>query len=383
MRIIKCMLRSRISAHCFNWLVSFLFVWIVDSILLTPDLSSISHSHTCRTQSGTFKKGQFSISDEWKGLKQSELEKLEVLGQGSSGIVYRTLHVPSQKIVAMKDISVFDAEKRKQIIKELEALYSANCPHLVGFYGAFYNEGSISIALEYMEGGSLADISRLFGKIPESVLSCVTFQVLLGLKYLHKDRHLVHRDMKPSNILMNRNGEFKITDFGVSAELDNTMEECATFVGTVTYMSPERLSGERYSFASDIWGLGISLYECATGTLPFVKDNGAPAVGFWEVMTIIKNKNPPKLLPTDGYSVELCDFIDCCLWKEPRQRATCTDLLNHPFIRKYQGKEFGYEKWVQMVLKLVKDDRARNLTAETHSVDYHSLVESKMQNLIV
>lgn len=308
---------------------------------------------------------------------------MEQLGQGSSGIVYKTLHKPTQKIVAMKDISVFDAEKRKQIIKELEALYSSNCSQLVGFYGAFYNEGSISIALEYMEGGSMADITKVFGKIPEAVLSFITYQVLLGLKYLHKDRHLVHRDLKPSNILMNRNGEFKITDFGVSAELDNTMEECATFVGTVTYMSPERLGGERYSFASDIWGLGICILECATANFPFMKDNGVPAQGFWEVMSIIKNKDPPKLSPEDGYSPELCDFISACLLKEPRQRATSADLLNHPFIRKYQGKEFGYEKWVQLVMRMVIEDREKNQYDNNQRVDYSSLVQSKMQNLIV
>jgi serine/threonine protein kinase len=121
-----------------------------------------------------------------------------MLGQGASGVVYKALHKPTGRVLALKDISVFDAEKRKQIIKELQTLYSSSCPYLVGFYGAFYSDGSISIALEYMEGGSLADVYKLFGKIPEGVLSKITHQVLLGLYYLHKDRHVVHRDLKPS-----------------------------------------------------------------------------------------------------------------------------------------------------------------------------------------
>jgi serine/threonine protein kinase len=261
------------------------------------------------TQSGTFKKGKFSIGFEWKGVKQTDFERKSIIGQGSSSIVYKVIHKQTQTILAMKDISVFDAEKRRQIIKELEALYSSNCIHLVGFYGAFYMEGSISIALEFMEGGSLADIYKKLGKISESLLSCIVWQVLLGLRYLHKERHMVHRDLKPSNILMNRNGEFKISDFGVSSELENTMEECATFVGTVTYMSPERLGGERYSFASDIWGLGISIIECVTGRFPFLKDGGVPAQTFWELMSTIKNQNPPKLDPENGYSPELCHFV--------------------------------------------------------------------------
>jgi serine/threonine protein kinase len=330
-------------------------------------------STQCRTQNGTFVKGNFSIGDEWRGLKQNDLERVATLGQGSSGIVYKAIHRPSQKVLALKDISVFDEEKRNQIVKELQALYVSNCPHLVGFFGAFYTDGSILIALEMMDGGSLADIYNVFGKIPESVMSVIVLQVLLGLKYLHKDRHLVHRDIKPSNLLMNEKGEFKITDFGVSSELDNTMEECATFVGTVPYMSPERLVGERYSFASDIWGLGICVLECVTGTYPFMKD-GVPARGFWEIMNCIKTRPPPRLEPNQGYSPELCDFIARCLMKEPKQRADVTELLQHPFSRKYQGKDFGYEKWVQTVVRMIYEDRKHkeqdpNLNPQNNSVE--------------
>lgn len=139
--------------------------------------------------------------------------------------------------LALKDISVCDENKRNTIIKELEALHTAQCPHLVGFFGAFYSDGNVSLALEYMEGGSLKDIYEMVGPIDEAVLALITYQVLLGLRYLHKDRHVIHRDIKPSNVLMNKHGEFKITDFGVSAELDHTFEQCATFVGTMTYMS--------------------------------------------------------------------------------------------------------------------------------------------------
>lgn len=75
--------------------------------------------------------------------------------------------------------------------------------------------------------------------------------------------------MKPGNILLNTRGEVKISDFGLSAELDSTKEMCATFIGTHAYMSPERLSGKPYSFASDIWSLGITLVECALGQYPY------------------------------------------------------------------------------------------------------------------
>ena len=96
-----------------------------------------------------------------------------------------------------------------------------------------------------MDGGSLADVlhaAQLTGSGPlsEMVLGKLAARVLAGLNYLHRERHQVHRDMKPGNILLNSRGEVKISDFGLSAELDSTKEMCASFVGTHAYMSPER-----------------------------------------------------------------------------------------------------------------------------------------------
>uniref|UniRef100_A0A804P906 mitogen-activated protein kinase kinase n=2 Tax=Zea mays TaxID=4577 RepID=A0A804P906_MAIZE len=168
-------------------------------------------------------------------------------------------------------------EKRQQILNEMRTLCEACCyPGLVEFQGAFYmpDSGQISIALEYMDGGSLADVIRVKKSIPEPVLSHMLQKVLLGLRYLHEVRHLVHRDIKPANLLVNLKGEAKITDFGVSAGLDNTMAMCATFVGTVTYMSPERIRNENYSYAADIWSLGLTILECATGKFPYDVNEG-------------------------------------------------------------------------------------------------------------
>ncbi|RZR73166.1 hypothetical protein BHM03_00020982 [Ensete ventricosum] len=164
-------------------------------------------------------------------------------------------------------------EKRQQLLNEIRTLCEASCyPGLVEFHGAFYipESGQISIALEYVDGGSLADILKLQKLIPEAVLSCI----VQGLNYLHGVRRLVHRDLKPANLLINLKGETKITDFGVSAGLDNSVAMCATFVGTVTYMSPERIRNESYSFAADIWSLGLTILECGTGKFPYTANEG-------------------------------------------------------------------------------------------------------------
>jgi len=130
-------------------------------------------------------------------------------------------------------------EKRQQILNEMRTLCEACCyPGLVEFQGAFYmpDSGQISIALEYMDGGSLADVIRVKKFIPEPVLSHMLQKVLLGLRYLHEVRHLVHRDIKPANLLVNLKGEAKITDFGVSAGLDNTMAMVCYLLVTVITM---------------------------------------------------------------------------------------------------------------------------------------------------
>jgi len=369
------------------------------------------------TGSGTFKKGIFSINRKWKDLKLEDLEQTTMLGQGSSGVVYLARHKNKDlPPIAVKNISAFDREKRNQILKELAALYDSSSPYLVGFYGAFYDEGSISMALEYMEGGSLKDVidniclqetpqstntplsTTMFSPLsavsstsssmyqpskrcalPEGILSKISEQVLLGLQYLHKERHMVHRDVKPSNILMNRHGIFKLTDFGVSAQLENTMAACKTFVGTVTYMSPERLEGKVYSYASDVWSLGITVYECISGQFPFQKEDGSkPLSGFWELLTYIK-KSHPNLSPQDGYSEEVSDFVKKCLQKNPTDRPSVNQLLGHPFITKYRDRGAReYEEWYSHVLDMMQRKQKSLAMTKDETSD---LIERKIMQL--
>ncbi|KAL5663299.1 hypothetical protein ACJX0J_023407, partial [Zea mays] len=212
-------------------------------------------------------------------------------------------------------------EKRQQILNEMRTLCEACCyPGLVEFQGAFYmpDSGQISIALEYMDGGSLADVIRVKKSIPEPVLSHMLQKVLLGLRYLHEVRHLVHRDIKPANLLVNLKGEAKITDFGVSAGLDNTMAMCATFVGTVTYMSPERIRNENYSYAADIWSLGLTILECATGKFPYDVNEG-----------------PANLM----LQVKFCSFINDCLQKDADARPTCEQMLVIHYYLLFNGPD--------------------------------------------
>ena len=104
------------------------------------------------------------------------------------------------------------------------------------YHAAFFSEGSISIVLDYMDGGSLSDVTRAIGCIPETQLAGFAAQIVSGLRYLHANLRIVHRDVKPSNLLVNKAGRVKISDFGVSGQLANSVTKCNSWVGTVTYM---------------------------------------------------------------------------------------------------------------------------------------------------
>lgn len=251
-----------------------------------------------------FANGQtFSIS-------LDEVEKLDELGKGNYGTVYKVKHakpaVPrfgqglsgrrlkhvhsdppptrrddadsgtTGKVMAMKEIRLeLDDAKFTTILKELVILHECVSPHIIEFYGAFFQESAVYICIEYMDGGS---IDKLYdGGIPENILRKITYSTVMGLKTLKDDHSIIHRDVKPTNILVNTRGQIKICDFGVSGNLVASIAK--TNIGCQSYMAPERISGGgmaqsgnadgTYSVQSDVWSLGLTIIECAVGRYPY------------------------------------------------------------------------------------------------------------------
>ncbi|XP_042440843.1 mitogen-activated protein kinase kinase 3-like isoform X1 [Zingiber officinale] len=275
-----------------------------------------------------------------------EMHVFGTIGCGASSVVQRAIKVPIHRILALKRINVFEKEKRQQLLNEIRTLCEAsNYSGLVEFHGAFYTpeSGQISIALEYVDGGSFADILKFQKVIPEDVLSCMVKKLLDSLNYLHGVRRLVHRDIKPANLLVSLKGETKVTDFGVSAGLDNSVAMCATFVGTVTYMSPERIRNETYSFAADIWSLGLTILECGSGKFPYSANEGPANL----MLQILYDPSPTP--PRDSFSPEFCSFVDACLQKDSDARPTAEQLLSHPFIRKYENARVNLREYIRSV----------------------------------
>eukprot|EP00906_Rhabdomonas_costata_P025560 RCo036532 len=192
------------------------------------------------------------------------LVRLRDLGEGASGSVSQCQDTTTGLILAVKRVPLLDKTKIREIRKELSTMLGNACEDIVTLHGAFVEPetNSMAICLEYMDVGSLLDVLQASGPIPETVLAHMVLRVLRGLHFLHHGKHAIHRDIKPSNILLNSAGKVKITDFGVSGEIADTLATAKTFIGTVHYMAPERLSGNSYTSSVDIWSLGLVGYQC-------------------------------------------------------------------------------------------------------------------------
>lgn len=269
-----------------------------------------------------------------------------MLGKGASGFVHKAIHKPTGTVLALKSINIYDKEKRAQLKNDLKVLQNSNCPFLVKFYGAFFYDGTVKLALEYMDLGSLDKVIEKIKNIPppstpEPILAKIAQEILQGLLYLHKVKHQIHRDIKPGNILINSEGLVKLTDFGISRTVENTSGFSETFVGTKSYMSPERFKGDEYSFDSDIWSFGLILYELAMGTFPY----DFSKVFIEHFVKIIDDPEPR--FPNNGtFSKELCDFLEKCLQKDPKKRASVVELCAHPWILKYSDEEANITMWL-------------------------------------
>lgn len=183
---------------------------------------------------------------------------------------------------------------------------------------------------------SLDRISRVFGPVRVDVLGKIAEATLGGLTYLYSNHHIMHRDIKPSNILVNSRGSIKLCDFGVSGELINSVAD--TFVGTSTYMAPERIQGERYTVKSDVWSFGLTIMELAIGKFPFaaseqLSDAESAPAGILDLLQQIVHEPAPQLPKSDAFPQILEDMIQKCLYKEPERRPTPQELYVRYFRR--------------------------------------------------
>jgi mitogen-activated protein kinase kinase 3 len=282
------------------------------------------------------------------------LEKIADLGRGAYGIVEKMRHVPSGTIMAVKRIAAtVNTQEQKRLLTDLDiSMRSSDCPYTVQFYGALFREGDVWICMEVMDTSLDKFYAKVFKhgrKIPEDMLGKITFAVVSALHYLHSKLKVIHRDVKPSNILISRQGQVKMCDFGISGYLVDSIAKTID-AGCKPYMAPERIDPQgnpsQYDIRSDVWSLGISLIELATGQFPYPKW-GSPFEQLKQVVT----DDPPRL-PPGQFTSEFEDFITRCLQKKYTDRSNYEQLLNHDFLVKHKEMNTDISSFISEVLDL-------------------------------
>mmetsp|Transcript_23160 Transcript_23160/g.33953 ORF Transcript_23160/g.33953 Transcript_23160/m.33953 type:complete len:685 (+) Transcript_23160:159-2213(+) len=315
--------------------------------------------HPCISPCGAFRVGEFTINQHIM-TESSEFVEIKCLGSGYTSRVYEALHVPSMTLVALKMLLVHDDDDVQRVSSELRVLYdnmadmhllydelkmenvrcstkrstgakshtSKNrCNNVLGMYDAFLSPetGMVNIVVEYMDGGSLDNVVKNGGCQNEAVMAQITKQVLEALLFL-RNKNQLHRDIKPGNILLNCNGDISLADFGLAKVASCRNCHQNSFVGTLNYMSPEKIMNSSYSFPSDIWSLGITLITVIEGKHPYALHGS----NYWDLVRYVCDEDSPNVGPR--FSTELRDFISLCLQKDPTDRPTIRQLLRHSFV---------------------------------------------------
>lgn len=227
------------------------------------------------------------------GKKIYNYKIVSLLGEGGMGVVYKAFDVKLERFAALKIITLNTttfSRMMERFRREARNQARLNHPNIVSVYGFVEDRDIAGIAMEYIEGETIEQILKKEGRLSIIHSLEIIYQVLDGIDYAHT-QGFIHRDLKPSNIIIDLNGNAKIMDFGISKSIDEieSITQHQSRPGTLMYMSPEQLSGNDVTVKSDLYALGITLFEMITGYYPFDSRT------FYEIVDSHVNKNPPSV----------------------------------------------------------------------------------------
>jgi len=288
---------------------------------------------------------------------------VEELASGGMAVVYRAVQDPLGRTVAIKALKSSVALEENVVTRfEREAKSLALLQHenIIHVYDFHRERGALFIVMEYVQGIDLYDLLEKCGRLPYDVAAIIAMQVARALDYVHY-RGIVHRDIKPANVMISRQGGTKVMDFGIARDTSfGDLTEAGTGIGTPAYMSPEQVLGDKLDARSDIFSLGVMLYQMVTGKKPFVEDERRSAM---HKIRLEKHVRARKLNP--DIPRELERVIDRCLEKQPRDRWRSAQHMMMA-LERFLAKHVEMNHQARLVLFI----RSQNVITELEAEEY-------------
>ncbi|XP_063373713.1 dual specificity mitogen-activated protein kinase kinase 7-like isoform X1 [Cydia amplana] len=313
--------------------------------------------------------GNLTVNNVQYRSNVDDLIQLGELGSGTCGHVVKMMHKPSGAVIAVKQMRRSgNSEETKRILMDLDVvLGSHDCQYIVRCLGCFVTDADVWICMELMASCFDKLLKRLCAPIPEAILGKVTVATVNALSYLKDTHGVIHRDVKPSNILLDERGNVKLCDFGISGRLVDSKAKTRS-AGCAAYMAPERIDPPDpqrpdYDIRADVWSLGISLVELATGVFPYMNCQND-----FEVLTKVISDDPPQLPEDSNFSPEFKSFVSQCLTKNYRQRPKYAKLLEHPFVVKSARSNVSVADWYANITGGHPTPAKTVTTTATHTV---------------
>lgn len=288
--------------------------------------------------------GVLSLQGTKRKTELKELEFVEDIGHGSCGTVSKCSY--QSVTMAVKTMPrTTNSYEMSRILMDLDVIcLSFDCPYIVRCFGYFITSYDVRVCMECMATCLDRLLVRIQKPIPENIIGKLSISIIKALHYLKTKHQIMHRDVKPSNILLDWSGVIKLCDFGIAGRLIESRAHSKQ-AGCPLYMGPERLDPNNfnsYDIRSDVWSLGLTLVELATGKYPYAGTE-------FDMMTKIMNDEPPRLNP-GKFSPEFCHLVEICLQRDPNNRPNYDQLLDHPFIKYHEEQDTDVEEWFANVM---------------------------------